>query len=148
MAVISGCVYLLVSVGMALAGLADNHYFDRSASTGSIAYDSYWISTRSPLCAIQVVALFVCLQNLESLLAGLSQKSLALIKLLSSATLGVYLFHIFMVNWLQYNTYMAALLQCMTAKAIVIYMVTGAVVLLGKHIIKVFKNKLTVLVRK
>lgn len=147
-ALVSGCIYVCASIGMSVAGLVNNHYFDSThVETGNIAYNSYWISTQSPLCVIQAVALFICLQSLEPALAQLPKRALSIIKLLSSATLGIYLYHILLVNWLQYDMYFPQILQGMVIKAIVIYILIGIIVLFGKQIITLVKSTLIKLTR-
>lgn len=144
--IFSGICAVIASISMAVAGLIDNHYFDVNPPVG-ISYKSYWISTQSPLCVIQAVALFICLRSLEPYIRHLSQKALSTITLISSATLGIYLFHILVINWLPYTTVFPQMLNGIVTKAIVVYVLTGIAVLLGKHIIAIGKRAILLLHR-
>ena len=64
------------------------------------AYDSYAASTTDPLCVVEAVSVFVLGASLEGWLqrhAGLTNK---LLRTMSGAALGVYLFHIPLIYWI------------------------------------------------
>lgn len=104
----------------------------RSASGIHQTYNSYVISINSPLCVIQTLSLFLLLHWSEQSISELPHRILLLIRTLSKATLGVYLFHLLLVNQLVIHNP----IHTPVLKAVVIYLITVAAVLSGQYMIR------------
>ena len=90
--------FLLSSAAMFFATLLNNGW--RSAAGLSNEYINYWSGTTSPLAVIQAISLFLLFAWLEPRLQHAPVSFSKFIRTLSSASLGVYLFHILFVNQL------------------------------------------------
>jgi surface polysaccharide O-acyltransferase-like enzyme len=104
-------------------------------TTISTEYDSYYAGISSPLCVLSSMSLFVFLKSLEPQLNSLREAITKIIKTLSSATLGVYLFHMLVINWCGVNLPLPGYIW----STIIVYTVTVCVVIAGKKLIRVAK---------
>jgi surface polysaccharide O-acyltransferase-like enzyme len=127
-------VFALSSAGMAFLGLRSNGY--HQAGGVHAHYDPYFVGLTSPLCVLQTVALFLMLQACEPYLHGLGRRGVQLLTVVSGASLGVYLFHIVVINWmgvsLRWNEVIS---RYPVAKAMLVYAVTALAVVCGKALI-------------
>ncbi len=90
-------IICVISVGaMFFGGLYTNGYF----AVRDIEYHSYVISTSSPLCVVEAVSLFLCAMQVEQRLQEMPPTVSHCIREISGASLGVYLFHILVINWM------------------------------------------------
>lgn len=132
-----GLVFIVSTVSMVVAGLLANGWH---SSTGLHQnYDDYYIGTTSPLCVLQVLSLFLLLLSLESRFQQCSNRCKKIIARISSLSLGVYLFHILIINWWGVNS-PAFLSQRPFIRLIVIYIITAIIVFIGKIAIEFTKK--------
>ncbi|MBT1171749.1 hypothetical protein [Bifidobacterium sp. SO4] len=92
----------------------------------------------SPLCVVQTIALFLLFQSAEPLLKKMPLAVVRWLKLISGASLGVYLFHILMINWIRPGRLFRILDRLSDypfLKAVFVYVVIAVLVMAGKWII-------------
>lgn len=106
------------------------------------------ISTSSPLCVVEAVSLFLCAMQVEQRLQEMPPTVSHCIREISGASLGVYLFHILVINWMGKRNWGNASQfwgEHMGVRAIAVYLVTLIVVVTCRHILmqikKVFTNR-------
>lgn len=90
--------YALSTVCMAAASAASNGVVDFAAVPE--VYDRYWISTASPLCAVQALSVFCAVMAFEPRLGRLGEGARRLLARLSALSLGVYIIQMPIINWL------------------------------------------------
>lgn len=144
--VLYGIGFTLSTVAMIFLGLWSNGYHKSEGLTSH--YDNYFIGITSIFCVIQVISLFLFFKGLENRFQRLSIRLKKFISQLSGATLGIYLFHILLINWMAINlnnTSLSWTLQLPVLQAILVYIVTAFFVLTGKLVIaqvrKTFRRK-------
>ena len=133
-------VFVLSAAGMALLGLYTNGYFSGAPSA---QYHDYAISIASPLCVTEAVSLFMLCKGLEPRLRRMGERSRSVLRTLSGASLGVYLFHILVIDWAGVNLRGTALTVWNAhpvMRAIVVYALTAAVVMAGRALIGLVKS--------
>lgn len=139
---LTGIVCIISAVAMFFGGLYTNGYF----SVRDIDYHSYVISTSSPLCVIEAVSLFLCVMQMEQRLQKLSSMVRRCIREISSASLGVYLFHILVINWMGKRNWGSVSQfwgEHMGVRAITVYLITLVIVVICRHILMQFKKIFT-----
>lgn len=94
----SAALYAVSTVAMALVSAGFNGIVGFDAVPA--AYESYWISVASPLCAVQAASVFMCAMALEPRFSRCSGRGLRALVSLSQASLGVYLIQMPIINWL------------------------------------------------
>ncbi|MEY8436900.1 acyltransferase [Atopobiaceae bacterium 24-176] len=94
----SVALYAASTAGMALLAATSNGFLGFDSVPG--AYDSYWISTSSPLCVVQAASVFMCAMALEPRFSRLKGRGLGVLVALSGASLGVYLIQMPVINWI------------------------------------------------
>lgn len=135
-------VFVMSAAGMVLLGLYTNGFFSGALSA---QYHEYVISIASPLCVVEAVSLFMLCKGLESRLRRLGQRSRSVLRTLSGASLGVYLFHILIINWAGANLHGGALTVWNAhpvMRAVVVYVLTAAVVMASKALIALVKSRI------
>lgn len=127
---------------MFLGGLCWNGFFQNSMG---VEYQNYLVGISSPLCVISAVSLFMLCKALEPSLQRGSDRLKSIIRKVSSVSLGVYMFHLLLVNLTlggpferiltfgQYHPFI---------KAIAVYLLTGIAVYVGKWCISKVKRAL------
>ena len=127
---------------MFLGGLCWNGFFQNSMG---VEYQNYLVGISSPLCVISAVSLFMLCKALEPSLQRGSDRMKSIIRKVSSVSLGVYMFHLLLVNLTlggpferiltfgQYHPFI---------KAIAVYLLTGIAVYAGKWCISKVKRAL------
>ena len=127
---------------MFLGGLWWNGFFQNSMG---VEYQNYLVGISSPLCVISAVSLFMLCKALEPSLQRGSDRMKSIIRKVSSVSLGVYMFHLLLVNLTlggpferiltfgQYHPFI---------KAIAVYLLTGIAVYAGKWCISKVKRAL------
>lgn len=80
---------------MFLGGLWWNGFFQNSMG---VEYQNYLVGISSPLCVISAVSLFMLCKALEPSLQRGSDRMKSIIRKVSSVSLGVYMFHLLLVN--------------------------------------------------
>lgn len=127
---------------MFLGGLCWNGFFQNSMG---VEYQNYLVGISSPLCVISAVSLFMLCKALEPSLQRGSDGLKSIIRKVSSVSLGVYMFHLLLVNLTlggpferiltfgQYHPFI---------KAIAVYLLTGIAVYVGKWCISKVKRAL------
>lgn len=127
---------------MFLGGLCWNGFFQNSMG---VEYQNYLVGISSPLCVISAVSLFMLCKALEPSLQRGSDRMKSIIRKVSSVSLGVYMFHLLLVNltlgWpferiLTFGQYHPFI------KAIAVYLLTGIAVYVGKWCISKVKRAL------
>lgn len=96
-----------------------------------------------PLLERLGVAVFMLLRECEPRLRAVPERARGLIRVLSGAVLGVYLFHLPVINWLTANVHGAfgdALARYPLLRLVVIYAVTVVIVIAVKRLIAVARN--------
>lgn len=139
--VIASIIYILSTVGMFVLGLWANGY--KKPDGLSSTYDSYYVSTSSPLCVVQAFALFLLLHSCESCLKQCNNFVLRMVQKVASASLGVYLFHILFINWAGVNInseIMMFFVEHPFLYALIVYICTLICVLLGKTFISMVSS--------
>ncbi|WEV65984.1 MULTISPECIES: acyltransferase [unclassified Bifidobacterium] len=135
---------LVLSVcAMAFLGLWANGYHKPSGL--SAHYDNYYVGMSSPFCVLQAFSLFLLAQSLEPWLQHFGAGVMKVLKLLSSASLGVYLFHILLIDWVgaSMEPNSAAFLgRHPLFYAVCVYAITVIAVMVGKQLIAVCKKPL------
>lgn len=134
-------VWLLVAVAAAAVmfgtALWTNGYFGAAGVSGE--YHNYAING-SPVRVVESVAVFMLFRELEPRLRALPELARGAIRTLSGAVLGVYLFHLPVINWLTVNVHGAPsglLARFPLLRLVVIYVVTAAIVITVKQLITV-----------
>ena len=94
----SVALYAVSTVAMALVSAGSNGIVGFDAVPE--AYNRYWISTASPLCAVQAASVFMCVMALEPRFSPCNGRCLKMLTLFSRASLGVYLIQMPIINWL------------------------------------------------
>ncbi len=139
--VIAGIAYLLSTGGMFVLGLWSNGY--KKPDGLSATYDSYYVGTSSPLCVVQAFAIFLLLQSCESHLQQCNDIISRVLQKVASASLGVYLFHILLINWAGVNID-PEIMQNVSGHpflyAVIVYGLTLICVLVGKSVIAKFSS--------
>lgn len=127
---------------MFLGGLCWNGFFQNSMG---VEYQNYLVGISSPLCVISAVSLFMLCKALEPSLQRGSDRMKSIIRKVSSVSLGVYMFHLLLVNLTlggpferiltfgQYHPFI---------KVIAVYLLTGIAVYAGKWCISKVKRAL------
>lgn len=136
-AAFAGTVFVLCVIGMTWMGLRSNDYGHAGA------YDSYYAGITSPLCVLQTLALFLLFQSLEPRLQNIPAKAMQWLKLVSGASLGVYLFHILVINWIHpdvLSRVLGKLSSLPFLKAVVVYAAVAVAVMAGKWLIARIKR--------
>lgn len=128
--------FLLSSAAMFFATLLNNGW--RTADGLSSEYISYWSGTTSPLAVAQAVSLFLLFGWLEPRLQRIPQPFSKLIRQVSSASLGVYLFHILFVNQLIITP---VLPQLPLLRALLYYVLTFLIVFSVKSAFGILRRK-------
>lgn len=129
--------FLLSSAAMFFATLLDNGW--RSAAGLSSEYINYWSGTTSPLAVIQAVSLFMLFAWLEPKLQRISTVLVRCIRGMSKASLGVYLFHILLVNQL---LVVPVLPDSPLFRGLLYYAITVAAVFIAEQLIAYIKQLL------
>ncbi len=88
-----GAAYLLLSALMTYAT------FDLTRDAGS--YDGFWFDFLSPLVILQAASIFVAAKALAARFAGWEERAAALLTPLAEASFGIYLVHVFAIEWLR-----------------------------------------------
>ena len=120
---------------MFLGGLCWNGFFQ---GTMGAEYYNYLVGTSSPLCVTSAVSLFMLCKTLEPSFQRRSDKMKLIIRKVSSVSLGVYMFHLLLVNLTLGGPIGGFIALGQThpfIKAIVVYALTGIVVYAGTLII-------------
>ena len=129
-------LFIASSVAMFALGAWSNGYAKDSGLNPQ--YDSYYVGITSPLCVTQAVALFLIMQSLEKRLSRLSARSMGVLKMLSGAALGVYMFHVVLINWMGVSlpsSLSDGLGSLPLMKAVVVYVITAGLVIAGRLIL-------------
>ncbi len=129
--------FLLSSAAMFFATLLNNGW--RSAAGLSNEYINYWSGTTSPLAVIQTISLFLIFAWLEPRLQHAPASFSKVIRILSSASLGVYLFHILLVNQL---LVIPVLPNLPLLRGLLYYAITAIFVLAVKQLIMKIEEQL------
>lgn len=129
--------FLLSSTAMFFATLLNNGW--RSAAGLSSEYINYWSGTTSPLAVIQAISLFLLFAWLEPRLQHTPASFSKVIRILSSASLGVYLFHILLVNQL---LVIPVLPNLPLLRGLLYYAITAIFVLAVKQLIMKIEEQL------
>lgn len=118
-------------VAMIVFGLCSNGWSIISLNP-STTYDSFFISINSPFCVAFSFSFFYLFQSLEVNFIKLNVNIKRKIKVLSSLSLGIYLFHILVINWINLHLTINVLnnmfLMIPVLKAVIIYVITAALV--------------------
>lgn len=125
---------------MFLGGLCWNGFFQGTMGT---EYHNYLVGTSSPLCVTSAVSLFMLCKTLEPFFQRGSDKMKLVIRKVSSVSLGVYMFHLLLVNLTLGGPIGGFITLGQThpfIKAIVVYALTGIAVYIGKWIIAKIKQ--------
>ena len=125
---------------MFLGGLCWNGFFQGTMGT---EYHNYLVGTSSPLCVTSAVSLFMLCKTLEPFFQRGSDKMKLMIRKVSSVSLGVYMFHLLLVNLTLCGPIGGLITLGQThpfIKAIVVYALTGIAVYVGKWIIAKIKH--------
>ena len=137
-------VWAVLFVGSAalmfLGGLCWNGFFQGTMGT---EYHNYLVGTSSPLCVTSAVSLFMLCKTLEPFFQRGSDKMKLMIRKVSSVSLGVYMFHLLLVNLTLGGPIGGLITLGQThpfIKAIVVYALTGIAVYIGKWIIAKIKQ--------
>ena len=104
---------------------------------------NYLVGTSSPLCVTSAVSLFMLCKTLEPFFQRGSDKMKLMIRKVSSVSLGVYMFHLLLVNLTLGGPIGGLITLGQThpfIKAIVVYALTGIAVYIGKWIIAKIKQ--------
>ncbi|MCI6575028.1 MAG: acyltransferase [Arcanobacterium sp.] len=129
--------FICCVAGMFAGELADNGWWTAGAMPPH--YDNYWAGISSPLCVIAVFSLFMAGMSCENSLRNAPTGIHSLLARLSSASLGIYLFHILLVNFqgsgLPIQPMIAAFARFPITKGIAVYLATAAAVIVGKMLI-------------
>ena len=129
--------FLLSSTAMFFATLLNNGWC--SAAGLSSEYINYWSGTTSPLAVIQAISLFLLFAWLEPRLRHTPASFSKVIRILSSASLGVYLFHILLVNQL---LVIPVLPNLPLLRGLLYYAITAIFVLAVKQLIMKIEEQL------
>lgn len=132
-----GLIFLASTVGLIVSGLFANGWHMPGGLHQN--YDNYYIGTTAPLCVIQVLSLFALFLSLEPWFQQRSSLCKKAIARISSLSLGVYLFHILVINWWGVNL-PAFLSKQPFIRLAIVYFVTAAGVFIGTTIIKLGKS--------
>lgn len=134
--VVYAITYMISTLSMLALGLYDNGYL----GSGHLAstYDNYWISTASPFCVIQATSLFLFFCRIEKQLSSINETVKNYIVQLSGLSLGVYLFHVAVINWWGVNMHL--LEDKPILRLLAVYCITAVFVFIGKYIISLVKN--------
>lgn len=133
---IAAIVYVISTIGMFALGLWANGY--RKPEGLSATYDSYYVGTSSPLCVLQACALFLFLQSCEDRLQTCNAKVNRVLGRVAGASLGVYLFHILLINWAGQSVdpgLMGHISSHPLVYAVIVYLCISVLVLLGKAVL-------------
>lgn len=125
-----------------LSSLWVNGWFAPSMSS---AYHNYPVSVASPFTAILSTCLFLFFMQKEQSFVTIPPRLMAGIRRLSGASLGVYLFHILVINWAGVNLSgsVAAFWQRFPfIRALITYAITAVIVIIGKELIRQSKRGL------
>lgn len=132
-------MFVVSAAAMFFGGLYTNGYFSQRSET----YSNYVIGTASPLCALEAVSLFLLLMSAEEHLKKYPSKVLRGVKEISGASLGVYLFHILIINWAGVNL-QGRIAEFwgnhMEMRTVVVYVITLVLVVLAKRAIALCKG--------
>lgn len=131
---------VLSVIAMFLGGLIVNGYFSGQVNH---TYQKYLVSTSSPLCVLEALCLFMLLASLEKRFVKLPERATGLIRKISAASFGVYLFHILIIDWAGASLPGRALATWNNhplVRAAVVYVVTLAAVMIGKKAINSLKT--------
>lgn len=132
-------MFVVSAAAMFFGGLYTNGYFSQRSET----YSNYVIGTASPLCALEAVSLFLLLMSAEEHLKKYPSKVLRGVKEISGASLGVYLFHILIINWAGVNL-QGRIAEFwgnhMEMRTVVVYAITLVLVVLAKRAIALCKG--------
>lgn len=125
---------------MFLGGLCWNGFFQNSME---VEYQNYLVGISSPLCLISAVSLFMLCKALEPSLQRGSDRMKSIIRKVSSVSLGVYMFHLLLVNLTLGGPFERILTEYHPfIKAIAVYLLTGIAVYVGKWCISKVKRAL------
>lgn len=126
---------------MFIGGLCWNGFF---RGTMGEEYQNYLVGTSSPLCVTSAISLFMLCKTLESSFQRSSDKMRLVIRRVSSVSLGVYMFHLLLVNLTVEHGPVGRFLVFGQShpliKAVVVYVLTGIAVYIGKWIIAKIKQ--------
>lgn len=136
-------VWLLVA-GAAAAVMFGTALWTNGYFSGGLSgeYHNYAVNG-SPVRVVESVAVFMLLRECEPRLRAVPERARGLIRVLSGAVLGVYLFHLPVINWLTANVHGAfgdALARYPLLRLVVIYAVTVVIVIAVKRLIAVARN--------
>lgn len=128
-------VFLLCFLLMFVGSLWEHGFF---TSEPLLPYNNYLVGITSPLCVIEASALFHFARSLEGCLKVLPHKVIQVLTTCSQSALGVYLFHMLLVNWIGGGIFgrMASLCSTPLSKALLIYSCTLAVITLVQYLLK------------
>lgn len=139
---LTGIVCVFSAIAMFFGGLYTNGYF----AVRDVEYHNYVIGTSSPLCVIEAVSLFLCVMQVEQRLQKMPSTVLRCIREVSGASLGVYLFHILLINWMGKRNLDGVFRfwgEHMGLRAVIVYLVTLIIVIAGRHILMQIKKIFT-----
>lgn len=107
------------------------------------AYHNYPISTESPFTAVLSACLFILFMQSERLFTKIPARWTSFIRRVSGASLGVYLFHILIINWAGVNLTgsVAVFWQRLPfIRAVITYLITAFIVIVAKELIRQCKR--------
>lgn len=128
-------LFFACGVMMLIGSLWEHEFF----SSGSLLpYNNYLVGISSPLCVVEAVALFRFARSLEGRLEELPRQVIRTLTTFSQSALGVYLFHMLLVNWIGGGLFGKLLAACPNplSKALLIYLIALAVISYARYLIK------------
>ena len=140
---IRGQLPIMVFVVILSAGLMTVLTLHANGFGHADKYVAYYAGITSPLCVIESAAVFLLAQSLEPMLHKMPQRVVGWMKLLSGAALGIYLFHVLLINWMHpdpVSHVLASMGRLPIMKAVIVYAVTAVIVLAGKKLIGLAKG--------
>jgi hypothetical protein len=136
---LSVIVVVCTTLSMFVLGLWSNGY--HKASGLNAQYDPYFIGMNSPFCVIQTVAMFLLFESLEKNFKHISERGIRVFRIASNATLGVYLFHILLIDWLGVHlSEDAVIMRSPVLKGLIVYSIAVLVVIVGKRLIQFLRS--------
>ncbi|NMN00825.1 acyltransferase [Bifidobacterium sp. DSM 109958] len=140
---VSALVFLGMGATMAFVSVWSNHYGNLGPDR---PYNSYVISAGSLFAVIQAFSLFLFLRALEPLLRRLPNVAKRCIKALSGLSLGVYLYHVLVINWTGMDLRMQY--PSMIVRLFVVYGITCLIVAAYRLVFGALKMALGVIRRE
>lgn len=136
---ISAMMLVLATLSMFIFGLWSNGYHKISGL--NTHYDSYFVGINSPFCVIQAIAVFLLFEALEERFRHLSQREIKTLRTISGASLGVYLFHVLVIDWLGVNIpNQMIIMQLPFVRGVLVYSATALAVIVVKRFLSLAKR--------